>query len=337
MGDLLKGRVAIITGSGQGIGRELALWMAQQGCRVIVNNRKKGSSLQAHEDKVVKLSEEDIAKISKIVGDCEGTAAIVNGDPDVQAAGGAAIPVYADVCKPDDCKRLVDAAIENWGRLDILINNAAATWTGNVKEMQPKNWEVCVRSKLDSCFYLAYWALPHMVKQHYGRILICSSEAQVGLEGMCGYSAACGGVAALARAWSQDLIEDGISVNAYTPNAGTRSWFNMLAEYREEGYDVEAIEEGSPAAQKFPPERMVPVLGYMCSEEFDATGLIVSVCADGEIALWNNLSKFNVCGKDVWAEGKWTVEDLRDVVPNKLLKDVFFSRATLAVNKTSYE
>ena len=50
MGDLLKGRVAIITGSGQGIGRELALWMAQQGCRVIVNNRKKGSSVQAHED-----------------------------------------------------------------------------------------------------------------------------------------------------------------------------------------------------------------------------------------------------------------------------------------------
>lgn len=336
MGDLLKGRVAIITGSGQGIGRDLALWMARQGCKVVVNNRTKGSSVQAHEDKIVKLNEEDLAKLRKIVGDCEGTAEIVNSDGDAQAAGGEALPVYADVSKLDDCKKLVDAAVDKWGRLDILINNAAATWTGNVKEMEPKNWEVCVRSKLDSCFYLAYWALPHMTKQGYGRILICSSEAQVGLEGMCGYSAACGGVAALARAWSQDLIDDGISVIAYTPNAGTRSWFNMLAEYREEGYDVEAIEEGSPAAQKFPPERMVPVLGYMASEEFDATGLIVSICADGEIALWNNLSKYNTCFKDVWKEGEWTIDDLRETVPNQLLKDVFYQKSNLAVNKSEY-
>ncbi len=336
MGDLLKDRVAIITGSGQGIGRDLALWMAQQGCKVVVNNRKKGSSVQAHEGKIVKLNEEDIAKISHIIGDCEGTAAIVNANEEVQAAGGGAIPIFADVSSLEGCKKLVDAAIEKWGRLDILINNAAATWTGNVKEMQPENWEVCVRSKLDSCFYLAYWALPYMVRQGYGRILICSSEAQMGLEGMCGYSAACGGVAALARAWAQDLMGDGISVNAYTPNAGTRSWFNMLAEYREEGYDVEAIEEGSPAAQKFPPDRMVPVLGYMASEEFDATGLIVSVCADGEVALWDNFTKYNTCFKDLWADGKWTIEDLREVVPKQLLKDVYYQKSALAVNKTSY-
>lgn len=333
MGDLLKGRVAIITGSGQGIGKELAIWMASQGCKVITNNRKKGSSVQAHDGKIVPLNEEDVKKISAIIGDAETAAAAVNAHPDVIAAGGEAYPVFADVSTPEGGKKLVDAAIERWGRIDIVINNAAATWTGNVKEMKLENWEVCVRSKLDSCFYLVQPALPYMVKQGYGRILICSSEAQVGLEGMCGYSAACGGVAALGRAWSQDLLEDGISVNVYTPNAGTRSWFNMLAEYREEGYDVEAIEEGSPAAQKFPPERMVPVLGYMTTEEFDATGLIVSVCADGSIALWDNLTKFNEIYKDVWAEGKWTVEELRDVIPNKLLKNVFFQKSNLAVNK----
>lgn len=199
MGNLLKGRVAIITGSGQGIGKDLAVWMAAQGCKVITNNRKKGSPMQAHEGKTVLLNEDDKKKLSAIIGDAESAAEAVNTNPDVIAAGGEAFPVYADITKLEDCKKLVDTAIEKWGRLDILVNNAAATWTGNIKEMKPENWEVCVRSKLDSSFYLIYYALPHMVKQHYGRILLASSEGQLGLAGMCAYSAACGGVAAMTR------------------------------------------------------------------------------------------------------------------------------------------
>ncbi len=336
MGKLFEGRVAVITGSGQGIGKDLALFLAREGCKVVTNNRKKGSSMQAHDGKTVELNEEDKAKIASIIGDAESAAAIVNSDPEVISAGGEAIPVYADITKIDDCKKLIDAAIDKWGRIDILVNNAAATWTGNIKEMKVENWEVCVRSKLDSSFYLMYHALPYMKKQGFGRILLASSEAQVGLEGMCGYSAACGGVAALARSASQDLVDDGISVNAYTPNAGTRSWFNMLAEYRAEGYDVEDIEEGSPDAQKFPPDRMIPALGYLCTEEFDASGLVVKIGADGEVSLWSNMEKYNVMFKDVWKDGAWTVEDLRERVPKELLKNVFYTKSTLAVNKSEY-
>ncbi len=78
MGNLLKDQVAIITGSGQGIGKDLAVWMASQGCKVITNNRKKGSSMQAHDGKVVKLNEADEAKLSTIIGDAETAAAAVN-------------------------------------------------------------------------------------------------------------------------------------------------------------------------------------------------------------------------------------------------------------------
>lgn len=336
MGDLLKGQVAIITGSGQGIGKELALWLAREGCKVITNNRKKGSSLQAHDGKTVKLNEEDIKKISSIVGDAETAAAYVNADAEVQAAGGEAFPVYSDVSTEEGCKKLVDTAVERWGRLDIVVSNAAATWTGNFKEMSIRNWETCVRSKLDQAFYLMHYAVPEMKKHNHGRILLASSEAHVGLEGMCGYSAACGGITALARAVSQDLADVGITVNAYTPNAGTRSWFNMLAEYREEGYDVEAIEEGSPAAQKFPPDRMVGILGYMCLPEFNASGLAVSVCADGQVSLWDNFVKYNTIFKDLWADGAWTVEDIRARIP-ELLHKVFYTKSSLAVNKSSYE
>lgn len=337
MGTLLKGQSAIVTGSGQGIGRDLALYMAREGCQVIVNNRTKGSSPQAHDGKVVKLNAEDLERINKIIGDCETTAEMINSDPEVIAAGGKAVPVYADISKPEDCKKLVDAAIENFGKLEILVNNAAAHWTGNLKEMKIENWEVCVRSKLDSSFYLTYYALPHMVKQKYGRILLASSDAQVGLEGMCGYSAACGGVVALTRSWAQDLLEDGITVNAYTPNAGTRSWLNVLAEFREEGYDVEAIDEGAPPGQKYPAERMIPFLGFICSDEFKGTGLVFSVCADGELAVWGDLSKKNKCFKDLWADGAWTIDELRELVPNELLKGVYYSKSTLAITKGSYD
>lgn len=335
MGNLLQGQVAIITGSGQGIGKELALWMAREGAKVITNNRKKGSSMQAHDGKTVKLQEEDIKKISAIIGDAETAAAYVNADAQVQEAGGEAFPVYSDVSTAEGCKKLVDTAISRWGRVDILVCNAAATWTGNFKDMTIANWETCVRSKLDQAFYLMHYAVPDMKKRGYGRIIMASSEAHMGLEGMCGYSAACGGISAYARAVSQDLADDGITVNAYTPNAGTRSWFNMLAEYREEGYDVEAIEEGSPAAQKFPPERMIGMLGYMCLPEFTATGLVVSVCADGEVSLWTNYTKYNTVFKDLWKDGAWTVEEIREKMP-ELLHKVFYTKTSLAVTKSEY-
>ena len=271
---------------------------------------------------------------AKIVNNSYGAVRVAS--VTLEAAGGEAFPVYSDVSTAEGCKKLVDAAVERWGRLDIVVSNAAATWTGNFKGMTLQNWETCVRSKLDQAFYLMHYAVPEMRKHNYGRIIMASSEAHVGLEGMCGYSAACGGITAFARAVSQDLAEDGITVNAYTPNAGTRSWFNMLAEYREEGYDTEAIEEGSPAAQKFPPDRMIGILGFMCLPEFTASGLVVSVCADGQVSLWDNYTKYNTIYKDLWADGAWTVEEIRAKLPD-LLHKVFYTRTTLAVTKSEYD
>lgn len=331
MGKLLEGRVAVITGSGQGIGKELAKYMAQEGCKVVTNNRKKGSSTQAHDGKQVKFTPEEEARIQRVIGDADSVA------EEIIAAGGEAIPVYGNVCKKEDCKKLIDAAVEKWGRVDIIVNNAASTWTGNIKDMTLEEWDVNIRSKLDASFYLMYYALPYMKKQGYGRILNVASMAFYGLEGMAAYSAACSGLWAFTKAAAQDLLNDNITVNCYTPLAATRSWFNMLAEYRAEGISTEAIEAGSPAGMKVTPEYMVPAIAYMASEEFTCTGVMFKIEADGSLAVFTDPSECNPCRKDCVKEGAWTVEELREVFPNQLLKGIELRKTTLAVTKSEYE
>ena len=330
---LFDGRVAIITGSGQGIGFELAKWMANEGCKIVTNNRKPGSSLQAHDGKIVKLLPEDEARIAAIIGDAETAAKAIND------AGGEAIPVYASVNTPEGCKKLVDAAVDAWGRVDIVINNAASTWTGNIKDMPIDIWDVCIDSKINGSFYLMHYALPYMLEQHYGKFVNVSSNAFAGLMGMAAYSTAACGVWAFTKACAQDLADYGITVNCYTPLAATRSWYNMLAEYREEGIDPEDIEEGSPNGMKTPPVFMVPAIAYLASEEFTATGLMFKIEADGSLAVWSDSEEYNNCGIDlVERQSPYTVEELRELFStDNLLKNVYVQRATLAVTKSSYE
>lgn len=326
------GRVAIITGSGTGIGHDLAVYMASEGCKVITNNRKPGSTMQTHDGKTVKLLPEDEARIRPIMGDAESTAA------EIIAAGGEAIPVYANVAKPEDCKKLVDAAIEKWGRIDIIINNGSSTWTGNIKDMETGVWDVVVGSKLSGTFYLMHYALPYMIEQGYGRIASPASNAFIGLQGMGAYSAACSGLWAFTKACAQDLIDYGITVNCYTPLAATRAWYNMLAEYREEGLDPEDIEEGSPDGMKTPPTNMVPAIAYMVSEEFVNTGLMVKVEANGDLAVWSESEEYNNCGIDLMDRGPYTFDELRVLFDKEhLLKDVWVQKTTLPVTLSSYE
>lgn len=330
MSKLFEGRVAIITGSGQGIGKDLAMYMASEGCKIVTNNRKPGSSMQAHDGKVVKLLKEDEERIKAVMGDAESSAA------EIIAAGGEAIPVYADVAKPEDCKKLVDAAVEKWGRIDIVINNAAATWTGNIKDMTISEWDVNIESKLSGTFYLMHYALPYMLEQKYGKFVNVSSQAFFGLEGMAAYSAASCGLWAFTKAAAQDLADYGITVNAYTPLAATRSWFNMLAEYREEGIEPEIIEEGSPNGMKTPPVYMVPAIAFMATEEFNTTGIMIKVEADGQLSLYTDPTEYNNCGKDTLKDGVWTVEELRKVFPEELLKDVHTQTTSLVITKSEY-
>jgi 3-oxoacyl-[acyl-carrier protein] reductase len=322
MGKLLEGKVAIVTGSGQGVGFEIAKALANEGASVITNNRKPVYSLISFEESSLVLTEDETKKLKDVSGNAKTAADFIN------ASGGKAAPFFGDISDRDAARACVKAAIDNFGRIDILVNNAVATWVGSVEKMTPKEWHFLIDSKLNGAFYMVEAALPYMLKQKYGRIINAASDSWLGLQGMSAYSAACAGIWAFTRAIAQDLEGAGITVNSYTPQARTRSWYSMLATYRSQGIAVEDIEEGAPDAMRYTADIFAPFFAYLASDHAAGiTGYQFKTAADGQIGIWSNPEIQN----DIWAKlgEAWTMKELIAQVPGMI--------AGISTQKTSVD
>lgn len=187
----VQDRVAVVTGAGNGIGRAIAERLAEEGARVI------GGDI-------------DAASLDKTV------AAI-------RDAGGTAFPVVADVIEPAGAQRLVDTAIDRFGRIEILVNNVGGSRTARIWEMPDDVWDGVIRLNLRSAFLCTRAAAPHMMKQRYGKIVCISSGAREGTPwtayyaGGAAYSAAKAGVHGFIRDVALELADHGINVNAVAP------------------------------------------------------------------------------------------------------------------------
>lgn len=314
MNNVLEGKVAIVTGSGQGIGREIALCLAKHGAKVITNNRRQGSSLNAFEKTSLQFNEEERQELQKVSGDAKTTA------DEITKMGGQAVPFFGDVGDFKTAGRMVETAIDNFGRIDIIVNNASSNWVGNIMDMDEELWDTSVVSKLKGAFNLMHHALPHMKKKGFGRILNSSSDAFLGLQGYAAYGAANAGLVALTKAAAKDLAGSGITVNAYTPLAKTRAWYNAAATYRLQGVPKEMIEANAPEAMKKTADGMVPFLAYLASDEAAGiSGYLFKLAADGEIGVWSDSEIISQIKKE---DGAWTVEELTTRIPDELLKNV---------------
>ncbi len=292
MGDWLKDRVAIITGSGQGIGRALALAMAKEGAKVVTNNRWRGTD----------------------GGDAETTA------KEITDTGGQAIPFFGDLSSFDVAEKLIRTAVNNFGRLDILVNNAGASAPNMVWDMSEEDWDTAVDSHLKGYFSCIHHATPIMMQQRWGRILNATSILRMGIIGFCSYSASKGGSVGLTKAVAMEVGEYGITCNAYSPIAATRlnkaegSKARRRTMYEKGLIDkklLEWLENSSP------PEIVAPLLIYLCTDEAANINGQVFHIAGGDIALYPKEEETNFIHKD---GGLWTVEELREVVPKVVLK-----------------
>ncbi len=200
MGDMLADRVAVVTGAGRGIGRGVALALAAAGAKVVVN------------DFGVKLdgSEPSAGPAFDVVN------AIV-------AAGGEAVASTDSVADWDGARRIVDTAIERFGRIDVLVTCAGIIRDRMVFNMSEEEWDAILAVHLKGTFNCVRHACTHMREQRYGRIVTFSSGAALfGNPGQANYGSAKGGISGLTKVAARDLGRYGVTVNAICPVAGTR-------------------------------------------------------------------------------------------------------------------
>ncbi|HEU5190892.1 MAG TPA: SDR family NAD(P)-dependent oxidoreductase [Methylomirabilota bacterium] len=187
----VEGRIAVVTGGANGLGREIARVLARAGARVAVGD----------------LEADGV----------ERTAAAIRQD------GGEAVAVAGDLTEEGPAARLIEAAMARWGRLDILVNNVGGSRNAKIWEMPVADWDFVLRLNLRSTFLCTRAAAPHMMRQRYGRIVCMSSGAREGTpwtayyQGGAAYSASKAGVHGFVRDVALELAEHGVNVNAVAP------------------------------------------------------------------------------------------------------------------------
>jgi len=188
----LGGKVALVTGAGQGIGRAIALLLAREGARVCV------AELKAHRGE-------------RTVGE-------------IQAAGGDAVATTADVGERRDVERMVEETVRRWGSLDVLVNNAHGFGArAPLDEIPDDQFDLSLRSGVKGTWWAMCAARPHMAARGWGRIInMVSLAAERGDAGLGEYNAAKAGIAALTRTAAREWGRQGITANAIAPGAWTK-------------------------------------------------------------------------------------------------------------------
>jgi NAD(P)-dependent dehydrogenase (short-subunit alcohol dehydrogenase family) len=250
-----EGRVAVVTGSGGGIGRTHAMEIARRGGKVVVNDYG---------------------------GDCFGRGGgtdLADGVvAEIREAGGTAVASYDSVATTAGANAIVAKAIEAFGKLDIVINNAGIIRNAHVAGMSDEDWDDVIATHLTGSFKVTRAAWPHMQAQGYGRVVMtCSSTAMFGIAMMANYAAAKGGIMGLVHALSHEGEGHGILVNAIMPNAATRMATASAESWEAAGED-DGLEWPDTAGNAMNPEFNMPIAVYLASEANSTTRGIYTQC-----------------------------------------------------------
>jgi len=322
MGNLLKGKVAIVTGSGQGVGRAVAIALADEGAKVITNNRapvSKNKTNQLDDAKLARLSREDREwldeELEKLSGDAETTAAAI------RAMGGEATPCYGDIADYNAAKAIVDKAVEVYGTVDIVVNAAGSFGFAPIEKITEELWDKVTASKPKGFFNVIRHAVPYMKKNGWGRILNCISVAFLGNRVRhAEYCAANAGAVGLTRGLAWELFEDGITVNTFAPTARTRASLDMQLFNKTVDEDAMSTKDGTPLAMYNDtplPELFAPFIAWLVSDEAkDVTGTVFHT-SGGTIRRYSDPAVV----AEMKNPGGWTVEDVMKTAPETLFKD----------------
>jgi 3-oxoacyl-[acyl-carrier protein] reductase len=322
MAENLKGKVAVVTGSGQGIGRSIAIAMAKEGAKIVTNNRKPGSTgFAIMNDSLVKnLSSDDREWLKKeavaATGDAGTTAKAIRG------TGGEAEPFFGDISDFETARKLIQTAVDKFGRIDILVNVVGTFAFSPIWGMSEETWDKVCLIKPKAHFNCIRHALPFMMKQKFGRIINCTSGAfKGGGLRQANYSAANAGVVGLTHAVAQEVITYGITCNAFAPGAQTRASFELAAYEKAapEGHGPWAYDNvkmpitNSPSA-----DDVAPFICYLATDDAANISGSVFFVMGSMVGLYSEADFLNTITKE---GGRWAVDELKQKVPTELMKD----------------
>lgn len=262
---ILQGKVAVVTGSGRGIGRSIAIRMAQEGASVVVN--------RGPADEVV---------------------------AEIRAAGGTAVANHDSVTAMAGAQAIIQTALAQFGRLDIVVNNAGNLRDRLLPDMSEADWDEVMAVHLKGTFCMTRLAAELFREQRSGRIINTSSPSGlVGNRGQANYGAAKTGVAAFTRAVALELAPYGVTCNAILPRARTQM----------QGAKAAAADAFLPE-----PEEIAPFVAYLASDH--AAGITGQALrtVGGLVAVYSYPQPVRFLDK----RGDWTVEELVQLFPQSL-------------------
>ncbi|MFH1031775.1 MAG: SDR family NAD(P)-dependent oxidoreductase [Chloroflexota bacterium] len=298
MGDSLKDKVAVVTGAGRGIGRGIAIMLGEEGAKVVVNDlgvARDGTGAEKGP------ADEVVAEIKKKKG-----IAVVN---------------YNNVATVEGGEGIVKAAVDNFGKIDILINVAGILRDRMIFNMSPEEWDGVIKTHLYGHYNCTRPASALMRQQRSGSIINFGSSTGLGNGGQANYAAAKEGIIGFTRTIARDLGRYGIYCNAIRPTAGTR--MTISPEY-EEGLQGR-IRRGeltvAQAAAKRPPEPdfVAPFVVWLAinASKYNINGYDFAV-RGGHVGLYSQPVEIRCIDKDFRKYGKWTLDELDAIAPTTI-------------------
>ncbi len=304
VGEKLKGRNAVVTGAGRGIGRAVALALAEERANIVVCDL--GCSVDG--------IGADRAPADTVVEEC-------------QKLGVRAVPCYGDVADFKVAEDMIKTCVDNFGRIDILCNIAGIFAVKLIGDMSEEEWDRVIAVHLKGTFNLTRHAIPQMRQQKYGRIVNCFSEAfavppsRGSFVGMASYSAAKGGIFSLTYATAQEVAEYGITCNAFAPRATTRGTQTWAIQSVREGFLTKEVASKAMEGEikQDDASYFAPFVAYLASDAAAGINGRMFLTAADTLGVWGNPGIIRHVRRDWEREGRWSFEEIEKLVPAELL------------------
>jgi len=293
----LAGKVAIVSGSGRGIGRCEAMLLAKQGAKVVVNDIGKNPDGSRRAERVVE---------------------------EIQETGGEAVGSNDNIATLDGAHRTVETAVKTFGGLDILVNNAGLRAAYPVEEITEEQWNLVLDSHLKGTFALIKFAVPIFRSQRSGVIINTGSESGLGHPFNSAYAAAKEGIAGLTRSLARELGRFGIRCNMIRPRAATPGGPEFMEMYQKWMPAAQSLgrywlgERGNVLSGELKPERVAALVVWLCTDaakEVNGQGFYV---AGDDVGLWSEPQLVRCLSRP----GGWDLDSLDQYGTQNLIFDL---------------